>query len=475
MGVEAEYLDVTCVAGVNARIRAWTSYGEPVEPVAIERVVVLDDALGALADVVAGYAGGGPALMLMDRSAMDRRGESLKPVIEEAVAGRVDLTILRWPEDGEGQLHAELGLARSLAQMLREYAVVVSVGSGTVTDLAKYARHLAGESSGGDGPAFVCFPTAASVTAYTSALAVMTVDGVKRTLPAKAPDAVICDLRTLTDAPAAMTRAGFGDILARSVAYGDYFLAVELGMDDRFSDVPARMLELAEQTMIQRASAVAAGESAGVRAVLEALLLAGMAMSVTGQTAPISGWEHVISHYLDLAAGSAGRPLGLHGAQVGVATLVSARAYERAWTELEVERLLKEVDVDQACASVREQFGPLDASGRLSAEVARDLKKKLDRWNAAASQRKRFVERFRAGELDGFIERNVRSSAQVAAALLEAGAPRCFDAMQVPQPATVAHAAVKRGHLIRSRFTLGDLLERAGWLNDASAASLLAQ
>ncbi len=87
------------------------------------------------------------------------------------------------------------------------------------------------------------------MTACSSPLAVMTIDSVKRTLPALAPDAVVCDLRTLAEAPVQMTRAGFGDVLARSVSYGDWYLAWQLGMDDSFSEVPEMLLQHAEQAM----------------------------------------------------------------------------------------------------------------------------------------------------------------------------------------------------------------------------------
>ena len=157
-------------------------------------------------------------------------------------------------------------------------------------------------------------------------------------------------------------------------------------------------------------------------------------MSVVNQTAPVSGWEHVISHYLDLTAAADGREQALHGAQVGVATLVTARAYERAWPALDLDRLLEPADLPAAEKLVERSFGHLDDTGRLSAEIWRDLEKKLRRWNAAADARRRFVNRKRAGELDPILHSYVRPSDEVAQALTQSTAPQALLGSRQPHP-----------------------------------------
>ncbi len=351
------------------------------------------------------------------------------------------------------------------------------MGSGSVTDVSKYARHLLLEENPSASMPFIAFPTAASVTAFTSALAVLTVEGVKRTLSSRPPSAVICDLRTIADAPPIMVQAGFGDVLARSVAYGDYYLANEIGMDDGFSSVPGQLLSWSEQDMLQRAEQVAARELAGVRSVMEAILLAGMAMSVVNQTAPISGWEHVISHYLDMSSGYDKREQALHGGQVGAATLSSARAYERAWSRLDLDRISSSIAVDASAEKRRVEslFMKFDTSGGMAAEIWRDYDKKMTRWQKAKPARERFVARKRAGEYEAFLRQNVRPSSAVAAALARAGAPQRFCDLDQPIAFASAHAAVQFSHIIRARFTLGDLLDQGGWLTAESAASVLAE
>lgn len=467
-----ERVDPTDVAGINERAQVWAENGTTIHPVQIEQIVVAEDALPALIDAVRSAAAGQRLLMVADHTPIRRGGDDLKPLIEDALARVTLLSVRRLPDDPARPFHADIEAAQRLAGGLGEFAALLSVGSGSITDVVKHARHLYAERTRRKLP-FISFPTAASVTAYTSALTVLTVDGVKRTLPARPPDVVICDLHTLADAPPIMTQAGFGDILARSVSGGDWFLASQLGMDDTFSHVPSRLLEHAEREMIRQAGAIAAGELTAVRTVNDALLLAGMAMSLVNQTTPLSGWEHAISHFLDLTAAHDGREPALHGGQVGVGTLVAARAYEQAWDQLDLERLA----IDQSDRLYRETiervFGRHDPSGRLLAEVWRDYERKLSRWRAAIDVRREFAERCRAGDLNAFLRDAVRPAADVEKALREVRAPRRFVELDEPIWHASAHAAVCYGHLVRARFTFGDLLTETGWLNDERADELL--
>jgi glycerol-1-phosphate dehydrogenase [NAD(P)+] len=472
MMTQAERIDPADVARINEQTRNWARKGETIRPVSIDEVVVAEDAIDALTETVRRLGGGRPALMVVDRTPMKRGGEDLKGLLEERLRAVGPLTVRRLPDHGNEPFHAEIGAARKLAGQSGDFAVLLCVGSGSITDTVKYARHLLAEQTDRVIP-LISFPTAASVTAYTSALAVLAIDGIKRTLSARAPDVVICDWRTLADAPPRMTQAGFGDVLARSVAYADWYIANALGMDDGFSEVPGRLLAGAEQAMIDRAQSIAAGDVDGIRCLTEAVLLAGMAMSLVDQTAPVSGWEHTISHFLDLTARFDGREPALHGAQVGVGTLVAARAYEQTWGTLDLDRITADVERSASRSRISTLFNRYDPSGRLTAEVWRDYEQKLARWNAAGEARRRFVHRKKAGELEPFIGANVRSASEVADALETVGAPLTFETLTPPVPAQTAHAAIRYAHLIRKRFTFGDLLDHTGWMCDERAESLL--
>jgi glycerol-1-phosphate dehydrogenase [NAD(P)+] len=163
---------------------------------------------------------------------------------------------------------------------------------------------------------------------YTSAIAAILSKGVKRTMPARPAVAVVADLDVLRTAPAVMTRAGLGDMLSKPVSTADWQLA-HLLKGEYYCDVPLRLVEQAERAC--RRSAVAIGRSApdGLQPLAEALLLSGISMVLAGSSSPASGGEHLLSHYWDMTAHWHGRQEQLHGAQVGVATLVTATLYEK--------------------------------------------------------------------------------------------------------------------------------------------------
>src|SRR5690349_4666064 len=75
-------------------------------------------------------------------------------------------------------------VARGRAAIGGQPTAVVALGSGSVCDVAKHTCYLA-EREDNTSTTLVLVPTAASVTAFTSSLAVLLVDGVKRTRPSR--------------------------------------------------------------------------------------------------------------------------------------------------------------------------------------------------------------------------------------------------------------------------------------------------
>ena len=130
----------------------------------------------------------------MDRTVMRRAGQAVKPQVTAMLRDR--WPGLRMVELGEPDHppHATLELAESLPAELADIDVLVSFGSGTITDLAKHAAFLSGQS-GRARPRWVCCPTACTVTAYSSAMSVLMIDGVKRTIPSCQPNVILADLQ----------------------------------------------------------------------------------------------------------------------------------------------------------------------------------------------------------------------------------------------------------------------------------------
>ncbi|MCR5262971.1 MAG: iron-containing alcohol dehydrogenase, partial [Clostridiales bacterium] len=109
--------------------------------------------------------------------------------------------------------HAYDDLGDELAGYIREkgHGYAVAVGSGSVTDLTRYAAHSAGIP-------FISCPTAASVDGFVSSVAAMTINKRKATLPSTPPIALFADPESYMTAPRRLTVSGVCDILGKYIS-----------------------------------------------------------------------------------------------------------------------------------------------------------------------------------------------------------------------------------------------------------------
>ncbi|KAB8028443.1 iron-containing alcohol dehydrogenase [Fluviispira multicolorata] len=203
--------------------------------------------------------------------------------------------------------------------------IFIALGSGTITDLLKHALFISNPNA-----IFISIPTAMTVTAFTSSFSVVDISGAKRTRPSKLIYATFWIESLLQAAPMQLSRAGYGDLLARFVAYGDWYLGYKLGISEKYDELAFRLMdayaepikqiakEFGKENLSQSASEISAAT----------LAMAGIAMSLSGETTPLSGYEHVISHGLDFLRLISNRPLVLHGEQVALASLTSAMSFD---------------------------------------------------------------------------------------------------------------------------------------------------
>ena len=107
-------------------------------------------------------------------------------------------------DDGHPILHADEPILYRAGRAAVGADCVVSVGGGTITDVAKVAAERAGV------PVHVVVQTAASVDGYTDNFAVVLQNGVKKILPSRWPEAVLADTTTIAQAPRHLSASGFG-------------------------------------------------------------------------------------------------------------------------------------------------------------------------------------------------------------------------------------------------------------------------
>ena len=336
---------------------------------------------------------------------------------------------------------------------------LVAIGAGSVNDIAKMAAHQAGVP-------YAVIATASSMNGYTSAIAALLSHGVKTTQPCRPPVAVLGDLAVLAAAPARLIAAGYGDLLSRPVSNADWLLSHRLTGSVWSADT---------LTVIQAAEALLAGVAPGLRrrelaavgALMASLLLSGAAMTLAGSSAPASGGEHLISHFLDMEHHALGTPHDLHGCQVGVATLTTAGLYEAllAWEPRTLDiaaRVAAQPSWPVLADQLRRELGPLAASILPHAEAA----------HADPATLRAHLEYLRAHwpELRAELASHLHPAAELRALLRQAGAPVRYRSLG----ATTARArrAILLARQVRHRYTILHLAAEVGQLSTWTRALL---
>ncbi len=214
---------------------------------------------------------------------------------------------------------ADMREVDTLADLCKNVEGVLSVGSGSLNDICRLASFRAGR-------AFAIFATAPSMDGFASDCAPITQDGFKKTIPCHAPSVIIGDTEILAKAPAELKSAGFGDMLAKYIALVDWRIA-NLTLGEYYCPRVAAITEDALHRITAMAGRVTANDPETAGAIMEALVLTGLAMTLGGCTRPASGSEHMIAHFWEVKKLEQGELSDFHGKKVGVATLMVAKVY----------------------------------------------------------------------------------------------------------------------------------------------------
>ena len=284
----------------------------------LQRVSIRQGALEDIEQYAAEIGRGLTVAVICDRATREVAADRVVDLLRAAGHRPRSLVV---PDGPQGRpLADELNL-QAVEQVLGGCDLAISVGSGTLTDLTKLASYRLGLP-------FFAVATAASMNGYASAIAAITVRGLKRTIACAQPRAIVADLSVLSRAPAELAASGFGDLSSKPTSLADFRLAGRL-RGHYYCPVAERVVYEAEARAVESAEGVRRGDHAAMAALVEALILSGISMKLVGSSGPASGGEHLISHLLDMTAAEQGRPDNWHGAQVGVCTLITAALYER--------------------------------------------------------------------------------------------------------------------------------------------------
>ncbi|WP_186578826.1 iron-containing alcohol dehydrogenase family protein [Aquibacillus kalidii] len=201
------------------------------------------------------------------------------------------------------------------AFLLERYDAVIAMGGGTVIDYGKYiafSRRVP----------YISIPTSASNDGFASSNCSLIVNDKKTTVPAKVPFGIIVDIDIIQQVPDHFLLAGVGDLLSNITALYDWEYEEQNGVS-QVNHFAAMLSKKAVNSFV-RTPMTDIHHPIFIKELVSSLTMGGIATVISGNSAPISGSEHLISHALDHVSANP----SMHGIQVGIATYIMANVQE---------------------------------------------------------------------------------------------------------------------------------------------------
>ncbi len=224
-------------------------------------------------------------------------------------------------KQGELLIPNEEAIAEIEGNISEETDLIIGVGSGVINDLCKYTsfkRSL---------PYYI-IATAPSMDGYASVGAALILDGMKVTLNAMPPKAIIAEPSVLSNAPLDMIKAGYGDIIGKFSCLGDWKLSALINNEYFCERVYNLTYETAESVRLL-ADGIKKRDSKAISKLMEALVTVGIAMSFVGNSRPASGSEHHLSHFFEITGILDGKEYFPHGIDVAFSAVETAKLREK--------------------------------------------------------------------------------------------------------------------------------------------------
>lgn len=207
-----------------------------------------------------------------------------------------------------------------LSKTVSRFDFSLAIGGGRTIDTAKYSSYLAGKP-------WIAFPTILSHDGVVSSRASIESDGMKISVEAREPAAIIADLETIKRAPYRFLASGCGDLISNISAVNDWRIAEKAGKE-KYHTLIAELSLLPAKAAINHVKEIKKKSYHGIEIALWGLICSGFAMNLYGSSRPCSGSEHNFSHALDkLEANS------LHGEQVALGTIISLYLQREDWRQ----------------------------------------------------------------------------------------------------------------------------------------------
>lgn len=288
----------------------------------IEHVIIGKDALQCLHDICKEHHS---ILMVSDQNTYCVCGKKVADILGDKITTSIMF------ETGDAPLIPnEEAIAAIDSKFVNGVDLVIGVGSGVINDLCK---HVSFEHQ----LPYYIVATAPSMDGYSCARAALILKGMKESLSAAPPKAIIADTQVLRNAPMDMLQAGYGDIIGKYSSLNDWKLSALINNEYFCQKVYDIVYETAEKVK-RLANGVVNRDEETVGALMEALVIVGIAMAYVGNSRPAAGSEHHFSHYFEITGILSNKPYFAHGIDVLYSAVLSAKLREQILSATPVRR-----------------------------------------------------------------------------------------------------------------------------------------
>lgn len=363
---------------------------------------------------------------------------------------------------GNGVVRADEETVERAVGEVGERQLLVSVGSGTLTDIAKitaqrtFCHHVAVQ-------------TACSINGFIADRSVLVIAGAKRTVQSRWPDVLVADTDILTAAPWQLNLAGVGDLSTVPNAVAEWQLAARLGHGPPYDPAVVDGVLAANPVLPELARAARDAEPAGIANLARLLAASGLSMGIVGSTAPASGTEHAVSHLMEMARSRQGRPAAAHGMQVTVATRLAVRVWQLVDATIRSGDVKVRVpDETSSRATVERAFAEFDPQTVEECWAAYSAKRD---WLLAHQSEVETV----VSEWDAFTRALTLSTPEQFDEISHAsGLPTRAEDLGDGYHDDLLFWALRNSHVLRERISIVDLADLLGVWSDDTARSIVA-
>ena len=279
----------------------------------IDYIKIGEGATDALGELCKDYK---RILLVSDVNTQKVCGERVYEILKD----KIETNLVLKPQ-GEDVIPNEEKIAEIESVVTDETDLIIGVGSGVINDLCKYVSHK-------NNLYYYIVATATSMDGYASVGSALILEGMKITLNARPPKAIIADTRVLKDAPIEMLRAGYGDIMGKYSCLNDWRLSALINGEyicDRVYNLTMDCVKRVEKL----AEKINSRDEEAVGALMEALVIVGIAMSYVDCSRPASGSEHHLSHFFEITGILDNKEYFKHGIDVAYSSVETAKLREK--------------------------------------------------------------------------------------------------------------------------------------------------